>query len=159
MPPCTNPLQINHLIKVTPPPPPPPPFLAPAHLPNSHRLHVNTGKLAVIQLRRHVVRGKHTCRSWPVGTRACCQAERTEVILMWGRQRLGGGVYGDAEKIVRPRQRLVVGVCGVLLNANRQSNVPGCQSFSLWRFDTWGAGGGGGRRTTALKTQHLFLPM
>lgn len=79
---CTNALQINHLIKATPPPPA-------AQLTPS--LHVNTGKLAVIHPRRHVVRGKHTCRFWSVGTRACCQAERTEVILMWGRRRLGGG--------------------------------------------------------------------
>lgn len=147
---CTNPLQINHLIKATP---------LPAQLTPS--LHVNTGKLAVIHPRLHVVRGKHTCRFWSVGTRACCQAERTEVILMWGRQRLGwggGGMDKDAEKIARTRQWLVVGVCVVHLNANRQSNVPGCQSFSLWRFDTWKEGGGG-RLTTALKTQHLFLPM
>lgn len=71
----------------------------------------------------------------------------------------GGDIYGDAEKIVRPRQRLVVGVCVVLLNANRQSNVPGCQSFSLSGGLIRGGRRGGGRRTTALKTQHLFLPM
>lgn len=93
-----------------------------------------------------MVRGKHTCRFWPVGTRACCQAERTEALLMWGRQRLGwvgggGDIDEDAEKIVRTRQRLVVGVCGPSQCKQTVQRAWLPIIFSLWRFDTWGEGG------------------
>lgn len=131
MPSCTNPLQINHLIKVTPPAPPPPRPRLPARLtpsPCKYR-----------EISSHS--SEAACGSWKthLPLLACGnasvlpgRADRSHTNVGEAAAGAGGGdIYGDAEKIVRPRQRLVVGVCVVLLNANRQSNVPGCQSFSL----------------------------
>lgn len=139
MPSCTNPLQINHLIKVTPPPSPPP--TCPTHT-------VSPCKYGEIS--SHSTEA--ACGSWKTHLpllacgNACVlpgRADRSPTNVGEAAAGVGGGgdIDEDVEKIVRTRQRLVVGVCGPSQCKQTVQRAWLPIIFSLWRFDTWGEGG------------------